>query len=613
MLSTPPPRWPRLCWRALLMALFCIAMPVSPVDAQMPGGKRLALVIGNAGYPGDAANPRSRQWWRLASPKSDADALAKRLRQLGFEVLDRYDLTAVQMHTAVKDLAQRAATANAEAVLVFYAGHGASVERRNYLIPVDAGPLEAGLDSVLDRGVFIDHWLAPLAHLKAAKIVLLDACRGLPLSYKGQGNDGALVEPEVPGGMVIGFSAAPGKLAVDGGAYVRGLLKGLAAAEPNLLNVLVAAADEVKVELGGDLQRPNSWGDDRTKRDFWFAAPRRLEPPVDPRVADLQAQLAIAKEQLKQRPDAAPVMARATGETNSYPGGPKLTVLPTGSYLRGSEDEKDRDSDEGPVREVKISYTLAMGTTEVTRGQFGQFVADAGYKTDAERGDGCYSWGGSEWKKDAKFNWRSLGFAQTDDHPVACVSWADAQQYIAWLNKKAGLAAKAKDRYRLPSEAEFEYAARGVTQPGQQRSGQQHQRFYWGDDLDYSKICRYANGADLTAKKQFNWSPTSNCEDGHVYTAPVGSFEANAFKLKDMLGNVWEWTQDCYEGDYKQAPTDGSAWEPAAQAEGCRRVLRGGGWDNNPRNLRAAVRVHLAPDNRSIVSGFRVARTLFTP
>ena len=302
-----------------------------------------------------------------------------------------------------------------------------------------------------------------------------------------------------------------------------------------------------------------------------------------------------------------------TGEITSHPGGPKLTVLPTGSYLRGSADEKDRYGDEGPVKEVTIHHTLAIGTTEVTRGQFGQFVAEAAYKTDAERGDGCYSWGGSEWKKDAKFNWRSLGFAQTDDHPVACVSWADAQQYIAWLNKKTGLAAKAKDRYRLPSEAEWEYAARGVTQPGQQRSGQQHQRFYWGDDLDDSKICKYANGVDLTSKKQINWTVTSHCEDGHVYTAPVGSFEANAFKLKDMLGNVWEWTQDCYESDYKQAPTDGSAWEPAAQAEGCRRVLRGGGWDSNPGNLRAANRLRVAPDNRNNDSGFRVARTLFTP
>ena len=280
----------------------------------------------------------------------------------------------------------------------------------------------------------------------------------------------------------------------------------------------------------------------------------------------------------------------------AYPGGPKLVVLPKGSYQRGSEDEDGRYGDEGPVKKVTISHVLALGQTEVTRGQFGQYVDETGDQTQAE-------------KAGEKATWRNPGFEQTDAHPVVYVSWVDANKYIEWLNKKAGQLPGSAGRYRLPSESEWEYGARDVTSPEQNRSGAQHKRFFWGDDAGYSEICKYGNAADQSGKRQFSDWTAASCDDGFVYTAPVGSFKPSPnFKLYDMVGNAWEWTQDC-KASYDLVPTDGSAYEPADKAAVCARVLRGGSWSNFPRNQRPANRNNNAPDNRNNNIGFRLART----
>ncbi|MBL8331035.1 MAG: SUMF1/EgtB/PvdO family nonheme iron enzyme [Rubrivivax sp.] len=277
---------------------------------------------------------------------------------------------------------------------------------------------------------------------------------------------------------------------------------------------------------------------------------------------------------------------------------PALVLLPAGSFQMGSpEGEKDRwtDGREGPVHEVRIGYRLAVGRTEVTRGEFGRFVSATGYRTAAEKGDGCFVWNGTASAKDAARNWRSPGFEQTEEHPVVCVSWNDAQEYLKWLNGRA-----AGKGFRLLSEAEWEYAA---------RAGQGAKRYPWGDDLDYSTICAYANGADRKAKAEVpgaaNW-PVANCDDGYAYTAPAGRLRPNAFGLYDMHGNAWEWVQDVWNANYHGTPTDGSAWTSGYQA---RRLLRGGSWNYNPQFLRSAIRYGDAPDFRVSGTGFRIART----
>ena len=189
---------------------------------------------------------------------------------------------------------------------------------------------------------------------------------------------------------------------------------------------------------------------------------------------------------------------------------------------------------------------------------------------------------------DAVADWREPGFAQTDDDPVVCVSWQDAQAYLAWLNGKHRL------RLRLPSEAEWEYAARAGA-PGARP---------WAAT---EASCAHANGADATAKKRFaEWSAVP-CEDGYVHTAPVGRFAGNAFGLQDTIGNVWEWAADCWAPTLDGAP--GQA-QPRGAGDCAKRPIRGGGWTNDARMLRSAARTWLGAEARSNNVGFRVVRDL---
>ena len=265
---------------------------------------------------------------------------------------------------------------------------------------------------------------------------------------------------------------------------------------------------------------------------------------------------------------------------------PEMVVIPSGSFAMGSPDSEDgRASDEKPVHRVNVA-TFALGTTEITRGQFAAFVKKSKYST----GDKC--WTHENGKVEERYgNWREPGYPQDDKHPVVCINWDDAKAYANWLSRKTG------KKYRLPTEAEWEYSARATTSTAR----------YFGGNPD--EACGYANVADKTAQAQIHgassWS-VFNCTDGFVYTAPVGRFKANAFGLKDMLGNVWEWTEDGYHESYEGAPTDGSAW----QGDGDKRVLRGGSWNNGPRNVRAAVRNSYKPALRFSFFGFRLARKL---
>ncbi len=264
---------------------------------------------------------------------------------------------------------------------------------------------------------------------------------------------------------------------------------------------------------------------------------------------------------------------------------PEMVIIPAGSFMMGSpEDEEGRYSDEGPQHRVTIGSPFALGKYEVTRGQFSRFVSTTGHEASD-----CKIWDGDSWEDSPVNSWRDPGYAQTDDHPVACVSHEDAQAYVTWLKTET------KAPYRLPSEAEWEYAARaGATS-----------RFIWGEDADTG--CSYANGADQTGRKEQSSWTTMACDDGYYGTAPVGSYRANPFGLHDMTGNLWESLEDNWHDDYKGAPSDESPW---VEGNNSARVLRGGSWNSTPRNLRSANRYRKKPVLRSDGNGFRVARTL---
>jgi formylglycine-generating enzyme required for sulfatase activity len=239
----------------------------------------------------------------------------------------------------------------------------------------------------------------------------------------------------------------------------------------------------------------------------------------------------------------------------------------------------DGGRNEKPVHEVCLD-DFSMGKYNVTIGDFKKFVKDTGYRTEAELGGGSYDWAR---KKNAGLDWRNTGFTQDDRHPVVCVSWNDSVAFAEWLSRKTGR------KYRLPSEAEWEYAA---------RSGGKNERY--AGFSDQGQLYRYVNFCD---KNCFFSYQTVSQDDGYKFTAPVGSYRANGLGLHDMTGNVFQWINDWYGGMYyRESPKD----NPRGPDSGQYRVLRGGSWFLTPLYIRASYRLWGAPDTRFYDIGFRL-------
>ncbi len=281
--------------------------------------------------------------------------------------------------------------------------------------------------------------------------------------------------------------------------------------------------------------------------------------------------------------------------------GMKLAWIPPGTFLMGSPmEEKDRFTDEAR-HQVTLTRGFYLGRYEVTCGEFGQFVEDDRYVPETiDKGGLGYDPGARAFAQRKEFDWRSTGFAQTEAHPVVNVSWDDATAFCRWLTRKEG------KEYRLPTEAEWEYACRAATTT----------RFACGESEQELK--QAANIADQSLKTKWDhatlgnkssqkylteWLAQVSWDDGQPFTAPVGQRRANRFGLHDMHGNVWEWCQDWY-GEYPtQAVTD-----PPGPSKGSYRVRRGGGWDDGPRFCRSAFRGAIAPTERRFSLGFRVVQ-----
>jgi len=285
---------------------------------------------------------------------------------------------------------------------------------------------------------------------------------------------------------------------------------------------------------------------------------------------------------------------------------PEMVEIPAGRFMMGippaeskREGATDIDNSARPRHEVTIARPFWFGRHPVTRGEYAAFVA----ATDRPTPDKALTYepdDKGEWstaERDGR-NWRNPGFEQTDRDPVVCVSHEDAMDYIVWINTRRN---PYTEPYRLPSEAEREYAARAGTETAR----------FWGDGRD--RTCRFANVADRSLmtvlNEPFDKERFFDGDDFYAFTAPVGSFLPNPFGLSDMLGNVWEWTADPWHEDYKGAPSNGSVWTTGATAAS--RVLRGGSWFNDPRIVRAGFRFQGDAGIRNYCVGFRLARTSF--
>lgn len=275
---------------------------------------------------------------------------------------------------------------------------------------------------------------------------------------------------------------------------------------------------------------------------------------------------------------------------------PPVVVVPTGTFVMGSPaDEAGHQDSEEPQRRVRIGNGFAIGQTEVSVGQFGEFVAATKYVSDAEKaGTGSVyeevsgrisDRRGMDWRNDYR------GERAKDNLPAVNVSWNDAQAYLAWLSARTGKA------YRLPTEAEFEYALRAGSTT----------RFTWGDGDPDRVVGNFTGEGDRSPSKRSWTSAFPRYSDGYWGPAPVRSFPPDRFGLFDMEGNVSEWVDDCWHDNYTRAPRDSSAWiNPGCE----RHVVRGGSWGSDPDQVRSAFRIAARSDTRSARVGFRVARGL---
>jgi formylglycine-generating enzyme required for sulfatase activity len=605
-----------------------LACALAPARAE----KRVALVVGNGAY---------RHADKLANPVNDARGMRDALAGLKFDVVYGEDLDGQALRRLIGQFAGR--VDGADVALVYFAGHGATFGDAPYVVPVDA--TFSSLDEAPFELVAVETLIGELRRAKNVRIAILDACRdnaaeqALKRSRGGPPSRG-LAPPKNPSGLIIAYATQHGATAADSAGagnspFTAALLQNIATPGLDVKDMFFKVGSEVDAATRGRQQPEISV----SMFGQYALVPSAAGPGgAGPGGGSAQvAEAAQAWEAVKNTPslDVMDAFLRQYGHVPVYgelartrraelaklalvvtppppPSGdgpltaaqerglkpkdtfrecrdcPEMVVVPAGSFTMGSPSgKKERNSDEGPQHVVTIGKPFAVGKLHVTRDQFAAFVTETGYAASTT----CFKWPSA--KGDG--SWRDPGFAQDGSHPVVCVSWDDAMAYVDWMAKKTG------KPYRLLSEAEFEYAARGRTSPGS------YPRFWFGNDE--KDLCRYGNGADQKARDSIDAAKSwtiAPCNDGYAYTSPAGHYEPNAFGLYDMAGNAWQWMADCYHDSYTGAPADGSVWTTGTCSSG--RVVRGGSWYYLPGDLRAAQRVRYSVGIFNV--GFRVARTL---
>jgi formylglycine-generating enzyme required for sulfatase activity len=594
--------------------------------------KRVALVVGNAAY---------QHADKLINPVNDAQGVRDALAKLGFDVTYGEDLDQRALGRTIGQFGDR--VEGADVAVVYFAGHGATFGDTPYVVPVDAA--FSSLAQVPHELVPVDALIGELHRVKGVRIAILDACRDnnaerqLKRVTAGGGDvTRGLGRTKHSEGLIIAYSTQYMSTAEDAVAAASGLTAGHSPFTAALLNNIATPGLDVtdlfrKVgrqvyAATGGRQRPEI---SISMYDEYALLPAGPRPASGAAAALPDAQRAnaavpgpaepAASPQTAVAPPVAPapsaplvmaLPARPAAPADPCGGGmtvsssrspsrcamplaaaqerglkprdtfrecdncPEMVVVPAGSFTMGSpEEEGGRFANEGPQHLVRIGRPFAVGRLHVTVDQFAAFVYETHYE--------------------ARKCWRNPGFDQEGSHPAVCLSWDDARAYAEWMGRKTG------KPYRLLSEAEFEYAARGRTSPGA------YPRFWFGEEE--TDLCRYGNGADQNAQDSIagarGWA-IAHCHDGYAYTSPGGHYEPNGFGLYDMFGNAWQWTADCWHDTYKGAPADGSAWTGGACNGG--HVVRGGSWYDSLVILRSAKRDRNTSEDNYL--GFRLARTL---
>ena len=538
----------------LCLCLTALSAMVTTVAVSQDRGARVALVIGNANYP-DASTP-------LSTTIRDVRTVADELRRSDFDVDIKENVGKEEMQRAIDAFMGKVRTGSA--ALFYFNGYGIQAGRQTYLVPVNA-QLWTEADVRRD-GISIDTVLAEM-HRKGAKvkIVILDAARRNPFERRFRSSAAGLAALDAPDGTLAIFSAAPGRVINEStgtnSLFVGELTKELRS--PNLTAEEVFNRARIGVSRASNSEQI-PWVSSTLADNFYFGArPVATSPSVSPQPQPAPPPPPVtpspSPQAARPQPQATPAPAPAPSQpSQTRPGTkagdtfrdcsdcPELVVVPAGSFNMGSTSEY-----ENPVRRVTIAKPFAIGRREVTFDEWDRCVDAGGCKNRPSDRD----WGRGE-------------------RPAINVSWIDAKAFVTWLSQKTG------KTYRLPSEAEWEYAARAGTDS----------TYWWGGDLG----TRQANCAECKTNEAQK-------------TMPAGSFKANPFGLFDTAGNVAEWVEDCWNDNYRGAPTNGSAW----LAGQCNlRVLRGGAFDSQARYLRSASRFRYDSDVRYSANGFRVVREL---
>jgi formylglycine-generating enzyme required for sulfatase activity len=549
---------------------------------------RVALVIGNGAYEHAPL---------LRNPVQDARAIAAAFRGLGYSVQLVTDAKKPALEAAFQQFA--VAATGADHAVVYYSGHGIEVNGVNYLLPVEARI--ATERTVALEAVPLSTVMDIAAGARRLGLVVLDACRDNPLANSMQRADGTKgltrglgrVEP-VGRNLLVAYATKDGHVAADGAGtnspYTTAILEALK--QPGLeVRLFWGKVHDRVLSATSRSQEPFTYG--ALGAEALYLNPpgpsegSNASSPLPPRPCDsgeneralwqsveklgtakaYEAYLSqcpaglfstVAKLQLAglTRPtgggESSSASTASPGPLTVFrdcPDCPEMVHIPAGSFLMGSPaKENGRQDDEGPQHLVHLQ-AFSIGKYAVTFDEWDACMAAGGCKSKpSDQG-----WGRGR-------------------RPVINVSWNDAQEYVRWLSSKTG------KTYRLPSEAEWEYAARAGTTTA----------YYWGDEIGRG----HANCDGCSSQ----WDTKQ--------TAPVGSFASNPWGLHDMQGNVWQWTQDCWHDSYTGAPTDGSAWK-----SGCgERADRGGSWKFTSSYLRMAYRTKSGAAESSNNQGFRLAR-----
>ena len=539
--------------------------------------KRLALVVGINDY-----NPTLRTLSKAVPDARDA-AAALRLAQLGYEVelLDKpEDTTFAAVRAAWVRLLQR--LGKGDVLLFYFAGHGIELDGHNYFlmsdtrfIPRASNPDAFDGDIVklgsLDFQRMLDELGRRQKETNAVGLFIIDACREKPELHASSRAPDAALDLDVSNGLApvrppsevfVMYSAGIGQTALDGeetaanSVYARFLLPLLKDPSLSLADLAQRVRRDVYPEAfkhDAHIQTPAYYDQLRSGRTIHgdYAQPEKIEAAS----ASLMALRGM----------------RARDTLIECAVCPEMVIVGAGSAHIGAADaDADAAANEKPRQKVEFASRFAIGKFEVTNLDWTRCVDDGGCKGEVAVRD--YT--------------RRL-------KPVTHVSWDAAQKYIAWLNTKVPW-----QRYRLPTEAEWEFAARGGSD----------KRFSFGSEID--KLCLYANGADLSVGALLDVNVTCSDDVGRE-AAQVGSYLPNRYGLHDMVGNVWEWVQDCWHPTHAGRPADGRrAREPADPKTCSNRVARGGSWRSGPLALRTTVRHYFPQAHSRATLGFRVARDI---